>query len=74
MYDAEEDKTGHLSGVVTIPGTTTMIFYANDSEALYRALEPRLHTSPLLAGALVTIRQRDAKRQVVLPGQATLPN
>jgi tetratricopeptide (TPR) repeat protein len=74
MYDAEEEKTGHLSGVVTLPGSTTLIFYGDDSEALYTALQPRLHVSPLLAGAMVTIRQRDSKREMIRPGNAAPVN
>lgn len=74
MYDAEEEKTGHLSGVVTVPGNTTLIFYGNDSEALYRALEPRLNTNLLLKGALITIRQRDVKREILIPRDASQLN
>jgi tetratricopeptide (TPR) repeat protein len=74
MYDAEEEKAGHLSGVVTVPGSTTLLFYGGDSEALYTALQRRLHGSPLLAGAMVTIRQRNSKREIILPGNAAPVN
>jgi len=74
MYDAEEEDTGHLSAVISVVGCTTLIFYGDDAEALFRVLKPRLEASPLLAGAVVTIRQRDQKRQIVLPGAATSVN
>jgi len=70
MYDAEEEKTGHLSANFSLPGSRTLIFYGDDAEILYRVLEPRLLSNPIVAGATVTIRQRDSKREIILPGQS----
>jgi hypothetical protein len=70
MYDAEEEKAGHLSTSFSVPGSRTLIFYGDDAEILYGVLEPRLLSNPIVAGATVTIRQRDSKREIILPGQS----
>jgi hypothetical protein len=70
QYDAEEQQAGDLSGCVSVPGATTLLFYGRDADALFRALEPRLLSNPVAAGAVVTIRQGETKREVLIPGQS----
>jgi hypothetical protein len=74
MYDAEEEKAGYLSANFSLPGSRTLIFYGDDAEILYRVLEPRLSSNPIVAGATVTIRQRDSKREIILPGPSVRLN
>jgi hypothetical protein len=74
MYDAEEEKAGHLSASFSLLGGRALIFYGDDAEILYRVLEPRLLSNSVVAGAMVTIRQRDSKREIILPGQSVRLN
>ena len=63
----EAKNVGWYAGQLTIPESTTMIFYGSDAEALFQALEPTLRSEQICAGARITIRQRDGQREVILP-------
>ena len=65
----ESENVGVYAGSATIPESTTLIFYGEDAEALFRVLEPKLVSEPRCAGARVTIRQSGEHREVVLPGR-----
>ena len=65
----EAKNVGWYAGQLTIPESTTMIFYGSDAEALFRALEPSLTSEPICAGARITIRQRDGQREVIVPSR-----
>jgi tetratricopeptide (TPR) repeat protein len=65
----EVKDVGWYAGQLTIPETTTMIFYGSDAEALFHALEPTLTGEPICAGARITIRQRDGQREVIVPSR-----
>jgi tetratricopeptide (TPR) repeat protein len=69
--EIEEKGLGFLGGSVTIPESTTLIFYGSDAEELFRAVQPILSGESLCSGARVTIRQQDGCREVTLP---TRPN
>ena len=60
---------GVYSSKVTIPESTTLIFYGADAEKMYGALEANLRSEELCAGARVTIRQGGAVREVVVPSR-----
>ncbi len=66
----KECDAGFCAGTVTIPESTTLMFYGEDAELLYRAMEPALSGEPICEGALVTMRQGKDAREVVLPGKA----
>jgi tetratricopeptide (TPR) repeat protein len=65
---------GYFSGWVMIPENTTIIFYGDDSEALFQVLDPILRADPICAGASVVLRQGDQRRSLVLPGGSNKPN
>jgi len=65
--EMEEKDIGFLGGSVTIPESTTLIFYGSDAELIFRSFEPNLRSEPLCSGARITIRQRDRHREVILP-------
>jgi len=67
----EGKDVGWCAGRLTIPESTTLIFYGSDAEILFQALEPALTSDPACAGAKITIRQRDAQREVMVPGRLT---
>jgi tetratricopeptide (TPR) repeat protein len=67
----EAKNVGWYAGQLTIPESTTMIFYGSDSEALFQALEPTLRSEQICAGARITIRQRDGQREIVFPSRLT---
>jgi tetratricopeptide (TPR) repeat protein len=60
-------NVGWYAGQLTIPESTTMIFYGSDAEALFQALEPTFRNEQICAGARITIQQRDGQREVILP-------
>lgn len=60
---------GWCAGRLTIPESTTLIFYGSDAETLFRTLEPTLRSEQICAGARITIRQRDSQRELILPSQ-----
>jgi hypothetical protein len=65
----ERNTTGRFGGRVTIPESTTLMFYGRDGEALFREMEPALASEPMCRGARVTIRQDEKQRDVFLPGR-----
>lgn len=60
---------GRYAGGITIPESTTLLFYGPDAEALFTLLEPRLRAESLCRGARVTIRQNESAREMLLPSQ-----
>jgi tetratricopeptide (TPR) repeat protein len=67
---AKVRNAGFCAGSVTIPESTTLMFYGEDAEALYRALELVLASEPICEGASITIRQGKEVREIVLPAKA----
>jgi tetratricopeptide (TPR) repeat protein len=67
----EAKDLGCCAGRLTIPESTTLIFYGSNAESLFQALEPTLMSEPICAGARITIRQRDGQREVVVPSRLT---
>ena len=67
--DLEGKNVGWYGGQLTIPESTTLIFYGSDAEALFQAIEPTVRGEQICAGAKITIRQRDGKREIVLPSR-----
>jgi tetratricopeptide (TPR) repeat protein len=65
----ESQDAGLCAGSATIPESTILIFYGANAETLFRVLEPALMGEPLCAGARVTIRQHDQRREVVIPSR-----
>jgi hypothetical protein len=65
----EAKNVGWCGGRLTLPESTTMIFYGSDAETLFHALEPTLTSEPICAGARITIRQRDGQREVIVPSR-----
>lgn len=66
---AEADDTGFYAGRVSIPESTTLMFYGEDAEALYRALRPVLDDYLIAEGARIAIRQGSQFREVSLPSR-----
>jgi hypothetical protein len=66
--EAERQKVGFSGGNVTIPKTTTMVFYGENAETLFQALQPMLVREPICIGATVTIRQGTDVRELSLSG------
>ena len=62
---------GWYAGHLTMPESTTMIFYGADADTLFRALEPTLTSEPTCSGARITIRQRDGQREMIIPSRLT---
>lgn len=67
----EGKDVGWCAGLLTIPESTTLIFYGSDAEILFQALEPAVTSEPVCAGARITIRQRDGQREVIVPSRLT---
>jgi tetratricopeptide (TPR) repeat protein len=62
-------NAGFCAGSVTIPESTTLMFYGEDAGALYRAMELILVNEPSCANAVVTIRQGKEIREFAVPGK-----
>jgi tetratricopeptide (TPR) repeat protein len=62
-------NAGFCAGSVTIPESTTLMFYGEDAEALYHAMELILVNEPICANASVTVRQGKEMREVAVPGR-----
>jgi hypothetical protein len=60
---------GVYSSKVTIPESTTLIFYGENAEKMYAVLEPSVRSEKVCAGARVTIRQGGAVRELVVPSR-----
>jgi tetratricopeptide (TPR) repeat protein len=67
----ETKDVGWCAGRLTIPESTTLIFYGSDAETLFQALEPTLTSDPVCAGARITIRQQHRQREVLVPSRLT---
>jgi len=67
---AKTRNVGFCAGTVTIPESTTLMFYGEEAELLYRAMEPILADGPICAGATLTLRQGKEVREIVLPRAA----
>jgi len=63
----EEHNAGYSGGRVVVPEATTLMFYGDDAEAMFKVLEPALLADPACVGARVTVRQGDQHREVMLP-------
>lgn len=66
-YAAKNHDAGFCAGSVTIPESSTLMFYGEDAERLYRSMESILADDRMCEGATVTIRQGKASREVVVP-------
>jgi len=64
---AKSREAGFCAGTVTIPESTTLMFYGEDAERLYSAMESILAQEEICEGATVTIRQGKEVREVVVP-------
>jgi tetratricopeptide (TPR) repeat protein len=64
-----EAGAGIYASRVTIPESTTVIFYGEDAEKVFAALEPVMREEKTCAGARVTVRQGGGVREVMLPGR-----
>jgi len=65
----EREQVGFVASKHVMPENTTLILSGADGEALFRAVEPVLMSHTVCQGALVTIRQGDTHRTVVLPSR-----
>lgn len=52
-----------------IPETTTLMFYGDDAERMFAAMQSVLREDPICAGAKITLRQAGRHREVWLPGR-----
>jgi tetratricopeptide (TPR) repeat protein len=64
----ESRNAGFCGGTITITESTTLMFYGEDAEALFQAIQPMLVSERICEGASVTIRQDQKVREVILPG------
>jgi tetratricopeptide (TPR) repeat protein len=60
-------NVGKYGGRVTIPESTTLWFHGEDSEAMFAAMEQYLSDHAVCAGAVITIRQGQRVRELVIP-------
>lgn len=67
----EREQDGFVAAKLVIPENTTLILNGADGEALFRAVEQILMGHTICQGAVVTIRQGDAHRTVVVPSLLT---
>lgn len=63
----ESKEAGFYGGRTVIPESTTLIFYGDDGEVLFHAMEQFLLDHLIFAGATVTIRQGASTREAVIP-------
>jgi tetratricopeptide (TPR) repeat protein len=63
---AQQDELGVYAGRVSLPESATLMFYGENAEALYSALQPILNDYLIAEGALVSIRQGQQLREVSL--------
>jgi tetratricopeptide (TPR) repeat protein len=69
--DLEVRNIGCYAGRIATAESTTLLFYGPDAEVLFQALEPMLVSEPICAGARITIRQQDSRREIMLPSRLT---
>lgn len=62
-----EAKLGESGGRVLTPESITLIFYGENAQAMFEAMEQFLSDHLIFAGAVVSIRQGKSVRQVVIP-------
>ena len=67
----EAKDVGWYAGHLTIPESTTMIFYASNAEILFQAIEPTLRSEQICTGARITIRQCDGQKEIIFPSRLT---
>jgi hypothetical protein len=65
----EDQGDGSYGGRVIIPETTTLMFYGDDAERMFAAMQSVLREDPICAGAKITLRQAGRHREVWLPGR-----
>lgn len=60
-------NVGKYGGRVMIPESTTLWFHGENSEAMFTAMEQYLADHAVCAGAVITIRQGQSIRELVIP-------
>jgi tetratricopeptide (TPR) repeat protein len=68
---ARSRNAGFCAGTVTIPESTTLMFYGDSADALYRSMELILANENICKGATVSIRQGKQVREVLVPARPT---
>jgi tetratricopeptide (TPR) repeat protein len=63
----KQEGLGVWEGYVRIPEASTLFYYGSDAQAMFDAIEPSLRRDSRLDGALITIRQRGERREVMIP-------
>ncbi|MFZ1940188.1 MAG: tetratricopeptide repeat protein [Terracidiphilus sp.] len=63
---AKSQNAGFCAGTVTIPESTTIMFYGENAEALYRSMRLVLANERICEGATVTIRQGKEVRELAM--------
>jgi len=66
---AKGPGAGFCAGTVTIPESTTLMFYGEAADSLYRSMESILTHDRICEGATVTIRQGKEVREIMMPGR-----
>jgi tetratricopeptide (TPR) repeat protein len=66
---AKARSAGFCAGTVTIPESTTLMFYGDNAEQLYRSMELVLANERICESATVTIRQGQDVREIFVPGR-----
>jgi tetratricopeptide (TPR) repeat protein len=60
-------KLGDSGSRVVTPESITLIFYGENAQAMFEAMEQFLSDHLIFAGAVISIRQGKSERQVVIP-------
>lgn len=63
-------KLGESGGRVVTPESITLVFYGENAQAMFAAMEQFLSDHLVFAGSVVSVRQGKDIRQVVIPGVA----
>ncbi len=63
---AKSQNAGFCAGTVTIPESTTLMFYGEDAEALYRSMRLTLANEHICENATVTVRQGKDVREIAM--------
>lgn len=50
-----------------IPECSTLFYYGSNAQAMFDAIEPTLWRDARFEGALITIRQRTERHEVIIP-------
>jgi tetratricopeptide (TPR) repeat protein len=67
---AKARSAGFCAGTVTIPESTTLMFYGDNADALYRSMELILANENICKGATISIRQGKQVNEVRVPERA----